>query len=173
MTATAREQIKGIQAAQLSVVNDFNGSDGDFAITNTEVKKLHRRTVEVLLNDANTANQACAEKVFFLADNGPVRVISARVTSLTISADNTDYATWTLARRTAGGAATTIATRATTVAGGAMTTLTPSSMTVTVANADLALNDALTIKCVKTGAGQKIAGATDELCSVVVVVEEI
>jgi hypothetical protein len=176
MSTTAREQIKQIQAGQYGTSNDFNGSAGNFAITPSEVAKLHRRVITATLDDANTANQDCDEKVIFNATNGPVRVKSAGFTTpLVVAKDAADYITVTLAKRTAGGAATTIATLVTTVAapGVALAALTPAAMALVAAAVDLALNDSLTIKVVKSGAGQKIAGAKDATAVVDVLLEEI
>ena len=170
---TPRAQIKQIQTAQLGSLNDFAGSDGNFAVTTEEVAKLHRRTVDTQLTDANTANQDAAEYIIFRATNGPVRVKSADVTTpIDVAADAADKGTFTLAKRTAGAAAVAVATRATDVAGGALTAFTPSALTLVPAAVDLALNDVLTLKLIKAGAGQKFAGATAPV-AVTVTVEEI
>ena len=173
---TPRAQIKQIQVPQFGSLNDFAaGADGNFAVTPTEVAKLHRRVYTAHLTDANTANVAMVEFGLFRAANGPVRVISADVTTpvgIDVTADDTDYASVVLSKRTAGGAATVVGTKSTTVAGLGLTALTPAPVTLVAAAVDLALNDVLTVQLTKTGAGQKVSASTGR-CLVTVTVEEM
>lgn len=173
MSTTAREQIKQIQSAQMGVVNDFDGSDGNFPITIVKVKQLHRRVITAGITDAGGAGDNATERSIFGADNGPVRVVTAYISlPVTATAHAANYVTFTLAKRTAGGAATTIATRVTDVAGGTLTAFAESAMTLTASAVELALNDELTLKAVKAGAGVAISGALSN-ATIYVTVEEI
>ena len=173
MSTTAREQIKQIQSAQFGVLNDFDGSDGNFPVTIVKVKQLHRRVIVMPISDAGGAGDDALERSIFGANNGPVRVISAYVSApVAATAHAANYVTFTLAKRTAGGAAVTIGTRATDIAGGSLVAFAETAMTLTAANVELALNDELTLKALKSGAGVAIAGALSYV-SVYVTVEEI
>jgi len=171
---TPREQIKQIQAAKFGTLNDFSGSDGDFAVTNTEVKKLHRRVITCAITDAGGAGDNASERVIFTADNGPVRVISAYISApVTAAGHAANNVLFTLAKRTAGGAATTIATRETTVVLGGLVAFTPSPMVLVAAAVDLLINDALTLKAIKAGAGVAFAAPLDAKAEVSITIEEI
>lgn len=71
-----------------------------------------------------------------------------------LTADDTNYATITISKRTAGGAATTVATAVTNVAGtGSWTAFSPVAVTLTAA---VAADDVLTITVAKAGTGVQI-----------------
>ena len=172
MATTARDQIKQIQSAQFGVLNDFDGSDGSFAVTLVKVKQLHRRVITATITDGGGAGDDAPERSIFGANNGPVRVIAAYVSApVAAAADAANYVTFTLAKRTAGGAATTVGTRATTVAGGALVQFGETALTLTASAVELALNDELTLKAVKAGAGVAFSAALTHATAYVVVEE--
>jgi hypothetical protein len=92
------------------------------------------------------------------------------VAATTLAADATNYITATVAKRDgAGGAATTIGTRATDVAGGALTAFTPATMTLvtTAGVTSLAVGNVLTFKTADA------AATTEPLITVSITVEYV
>ncbi len=93
-----------------------------------------------------------------------IRIVSAT----TLAADGTNNITCTVAQRDgAGGAAATIGAVTTDVAGGALTAFTPKTVSITVANQDIAAGAVLTFKTADNGT------TTEPLLSCAVTVEYI
>jgi hypothetical protein len=164
--ATDRAILKQVQTAQLE---STGASDGE-----AEVKKLHYRTYSVLVADAATAGTAVTETVIATV---PVasRVVAVKVaTPIGVTAHDTNYATFTVSKRTAGGGATSIASQTTKITGGSgnLTAFSPLSITPTASAVDLAANDSLTIAIPKAASGVALTAATSYV-QVQVTVEEI
>jgi hypothetical protein len=98
------------------------------------------------------------------------KVLAAYVTPpAAITADALNYCNLTLAKRTAGGTATTVGTLNTATAN--IAALTPTAMTITANAIQLSAGDSLTIKGLKTGNG-KAMGAANANCRIAIVFEE-
>ena len=133
-----------------------------------------RRFIELDLDDAATAGTACAEKVVHIAPTSG-EVISCTVApGAAITADNTDKATFTLAKRTGAGGATTIASGDTSITGALVFTpiFITQALNITASAVKYALGDVLTMKVVKGGAGQAISSASKGLCHVSILIQE-
>lgn len=170
MAITDRERLKALEASQLS------SNEGDMTGTaKTIVSKAHYRYYTAQLTDAATAGTNATETVVCYLTNKS-RLIAAYIAApAAVAADNTDYGTITVAKRTAGGSATTIASgdsRAASLNG--LTAFSPAALTntATTANLDIAAGDAITVKLIKSGSGKAFSTATAP-ASVTVVVEEI
>ncbi len=131
-----------------------------------------RRYIECHLNDEGTAGNGSAEHIVHRA-NTAGRVVSMYITApVTISAHNSNYATFTLSKKTGVGTSTAIAAPATTITAGlTFTAFLPVAITLTAANVGYAAGDSLTLKLVKTASGQA-CGAARSPCHVTVLVEE-
>ena len=124
-----------------------------------------RRSHNFPLNDAATAGTAVTESVIAQCDapNG-WKIISAKfVTPVAVVADNTDFCTVTVSKRTAAGAATIVATATTKAASmNGPAAFVPGTLvnSATAANLLLASGDVLTVLVSKGGAGKAITAAT-------------
>lgn len=141
---TDRELLKNALAGQIGSVGTALGSRAAAA--------LHHQTVLTFSNIDDTATGSIAEYGYRLPFAG--KVVSAYITpSSAFTADDTNYWTWTLAKRlsTDYTTAVTIGTRATNVAGGSLVAYTPTSLTITAANVIFDAGSVITIKTVDAG----------------------
>jgi hypothetical protein len=127
---------------------------------------LWRQKVSIPVTDGGTAGTAQTETVMWRNNTGAdVRVVSAHLLApIAITAHGSNYATFTISRRTSAGAsAATVADFATdTVATDDVTAFAPKALTNTVANVIVADGYVLTAKVTKTGTGVAIAAATSQ-----------
>lgn len=164
-----RSQIKELQLGQY-------GSAG-LSNTKDSVNKMHYRSYSVLISDAATAGTAVTETNVAAYVPNACKVVACYVAApIAVTASDSVYATFTLAKRTAGGSGTTIATQTTKTTGsgglGSLTALAPYALTTTAANVELAAGDSLTIAVAKASTGTALTAATSYVC-VHVIVEEI
>ena len=154
---TDRQRLKDVQIAQLAS-NERNM----IGTARAAVNAAHIRTYNGRFTDAGTAGTGQGESPIGRVRNaGVVRSVNVSV-PLAVVADNTDYISFTVSKRTAGGAAVTIASGTTQVSGlGALTAFLPLALTLAAAaNLALAAGDVLTVTVAKGGAGKAMAAAT-------------
>lgn len=167
--ATDRTIIKNIQAAQYSVAGSANIA-GTTVNGNAETARIHQRAVRIPITDAATAGTAAAETtVMSMPVAGRIIAVYASApVAVALNAGN--FATLTLAKRTAGGGATTQAALST--AALSLVAFAQAAFTLTAAAVDFAAGDDLTIVLAKSGTGVAISAATAPL-TVTVIYEEI
>lgn len=159
--ATDRDLLKSAEKARLGSTSISNVAD--------TVEKVHRRTHNWsnITLEANAAANG-SEYVVARVPNA-CKLISAYETEIvTVGADASNNLTLTLAKRTAGGAASTLAT----LAGGAAQTQWVATAFTNNSNAtllELAAGDVITVKTTKAGTGR----ALPAYAHVSVTVEEI
>lgn len=136
------------------------------------------RMVEVQVNDAATAGTAVTETVvatFPFASAG-VKVLGCTfATPIAVTANDTSYATVTLASRDSAGAnALTIGSQTTKITGGTgnITAFKPYSLTLTAANVIVPQGGCLTIAVAKASSGVALTAATSTV-NVTVFYEEL
>jgi hypothetical protein len=157
---TDRETLKDFQISQLGGYAGQQGlSDAD-----ATVRHSHRRLYQVLVADAATAGTAVTETVLCTVPRASrVKVVQV-ATPIAVTSNDTNYATFNLAKRTAGGGSTAIATQTTRTSGsgglGNLTAFAPNNLTITLAAVDLAAGDSLTVAIPKTGSGVALTAAT-------------
>lgn len=170
MALSDREFLKQAQAGQI-------GSMPLAGDPNVPVRNAHTKYYQFLVSDAATAGTAVTETAMKIPVQG--KVIGVSVTApIAVTANDTNYATVTVAKRTAGGSASTIAAKNTKTSGssgsGSLTAFAPydfPAAAFTAANIQLAAGDALTLAIAKTGTGVALNAATSYFC-VTVAVEE-
>ena len=116
----------------------------------------------IQVTDGGTAGSAVGEQIVGYAPYACQVVLCELGPGVTAAADNTDYVTFTLAKRTAGGSATTVATGDTRAASlNGVTAFTPVALPLSSTSGAVALaaGDAITFKIVKSGAGKAIGAA--------------
>lgn len=170
---TDRTVLKDIQQAQLL------GHTGQQGVTDppTAVAEAHQRHFTALVSDSATAGTAVTETVMFRA-NVAMRIKRVDVTApISVTANDTTYATVTVAQRDSAGAnSATIATQTTKTSGsgglGSLTAFKPYALTLTNANVDVPAGSVVTIAIAKASAGVALTAATSyfEVC---VVAEEV
>jgi hypothetical protein len=115
-------------------------------------------------NSANSqANQA--ESPVWQDDVSAGKVISCKITTpINVTASDSNFITFTLATRTANGAATTIATANTAITGGTgnITAFLPVALTLTANAVQYNKGDQLTFKGIVTGSGVALNNANAE-----------
>lgn len=167
------QSIVGIASDPMSIPNSPYGGPGyTQQQAQAECRQaVKRRRVRVPLTDGGTAATAVAEEpVLFSAPtllNG-VTIISAwLLPQVAVTANNSNYATITIAKRTSGGAATTIISNTTQITDGqfgANLTAFKAQIMSPVASAAAAqlatATDVLTILMSKTGTGVAMSAAT-------------
>lgn len=158
-----REQLKGVQIGHA-------GSNGLTDVVTT-VKQCHYRPYVVSLTDGGTAGTNATEVAI------PVqlkcKVVAIYITApVAVTGDDTNNKVFTIAKRTAGGSATTIGTYTTSASpANSMTAFSPVTLTLTASAVELASGDCITVKAIKGGTGVAIGSAT-AAAYVTVVVEE-
>ena len=160
---------------------DVVGPDGKQMLTpvvstNQPVK---RRSKSFLVSDAATAGTAVTELCVGRADSpGGAKIISVTVAApIAVTAVDANFATFTLSKRTAGGAATICATQTTKTSGsggvGNMAAFVDTALTLQAAAAiTLASGDTMTFLISKGGTGVALTAATSQV-GVTVVYEEV
>jgi len=151
-----REQLKG-ELTAIFAAKDATENDNVFGM-------VLRDQVGAQVTDGGTAGTAQAEiPIATVTDGG--RVTAVRLTTaIAVTASDTNYASFFVQKRTAGGAAVTIGTGTTQTSGsgglGSLVAWTPVTIVLTDANRVLAAGDILTVSVSKTGSGVAIASAT-------------
>lgn len=149
--ATDREIIKGQQAGSVNSVVSANGAVSAVAEMHKRVYQCHKSGTE------NAATNVSETGLAYVPRKSVVKTVKY-VTGTNVANAATDYAVITVAKRTSGGAATTVATYNTaTGAQGAIVQWAATSLsTVTNSDATLAAGDCLTYKVLKYGSGAVI-----------------
>ena len=162
-----KDAIKGGNVYLVSipgVANPFNEGDGTF-----------RRTVAFQVQNIVAANSIAESPIVQVQRQCSIAAISVTA-PIAVTANATNFATITIAKRTAGGAAQTVATIPVTPSGsGNLVAFTPFVATpamITYTNTQLALGDLLTITIAQSGTGLALTGATT-LLAVSIDLEEV
>jgi hypothetical protein len=149
--ATDRTLYKQMQAGAANSVVSANNAVAAIAAVHSRVLSAYKHGTE------NAATNVAEVGLAWSPRKAVVNYVKY-LTGTNVANDSTDYAVITVAKRTAGGAATTVATYNThTSAQGAITQWAPAAFSV-VSNSDatLAAGDALTYKVLKYGSGKVI-----------------
>lgn len=155
------------------------GSHQDASDPNGEIDKVNQIILNVHLDDEDTAGTAVEEFVVFYVPTGfKYKVVSVDLSPTNaVTANDTNFASVFLQKRTDGGSATTIATETTETSGsggsGNITAFDQVSVPLTASATELAAGTALTAKVTKTAAGAAIAGANGGPALMTVVLEAI
>lgn len=139
------------------------------------VAQAHTKYYQFLVSDAATAGTAVTETAIAMPVAG--KVVSVAMTApIAVTANNTNFATVAIAKRTAAGSATAIASQTTAITGsGNLAAFVPYKFLAaafTAANQALAADDVLTLAISKTASGVALNAATSYF-TVTVGVEEI
>lgn len=143
-------------------------------------KVVKQRSFTWSFTDGGTAATAVGETVIFAVDSNlstGIKVLAVNVAfPVGVTANNSTYATITVAKRTSGGASSTVAQNTTqvtdTVLGANATAFKFYPMTLTAANVALTQGtDVLTLTVAKASTGVALGSAT-AACSITVVYEE-
>jgi hypothetical protein len=163
------------QLTATSIVNQLTSLLSSLDATDATLVKalLLRRAHSIPVTDGGTAGTAQGETVLWRNNTGAsVKVVSAHASApVAVTAHGTNYATFTVTKRTSAGAsAATVATFATdTVTTDDMTAFAPVALTLTDANVVVPDGYVLTGKVTKAASGVAVASATAQaLISVVV-----
>lgn len=154
---TDRRRLKDVEASQLaSNETQMNGT------AKAVVSLAHTRTYVARVTDGGTAGTAVAETPIARTNVQGILRNAEFVSPVAVAADPANYVTFTLSKRTAGGAAVTIATLSTqSTAQGAVTAFAPLSFVLAATSAiQLSAADVLTVTVAKAGTGQAIATST-------------
>lgn len=155
--ATDRELLTKAQQGELgSVISMTN--------PNTAVTDMHSRAVSFPINDAATAGTAVTESVI-LATTRRILVKGVKLAApIAVTAHDTTYATITVSKRTAAGAAVIVASQTTKLvpAGGlgSLVAFVPVALTLVPAVAQLVAGDVLTVLVSKASTGVALTAAT-------------
>lgn len=158
MSITDRQRLKDVEQSQLSSNEGQMTSTARAVVNAAATRSAHAR-----VTDGGTAATGVAESAFAKVPNAALVKSVAVELPIAVANDATDIVTFTVAKRTAGGAAVTVATGSTlTGALGAITAWTayPLTLSATAANVQLAAGDVLTVVVAKGGSGKAIAAAT-------------
>lgn len=168
---TDRKRLKNAQAAQLASNEGVMVSTAKAAVADA-----HRRQYTIQLTDAATAGTAVTETVMARI---PVacRLITAYMSApIAVTANDTTYATVTVAKRTGAGGATTLASQTTKITGGSgnLAAFVPAALTNTATSANLAIaaGDVVTVAVAKASTGVALTAATSTF-NVTLVLEEV
>lgn len=151
---SARSEIKNLQTSQFGNIPTVAG-DTDTA--KDAVGAMHRREyIWQKEADDGAASTATAEFPFaHVRRKSRVKNITVACDATALAADNTDYVTITVAKRTAAGSAVTLGTYDSRAANqGALTAFVPVEFALTAANLGLAAGDVLTGAVAKAGSGK-------------------
>ena len=166
-----------VEYLKAAVKNSVANQKADIADPDTTVRKLWRRTYCVLVSDAATAGTAVTETVMVPYVERRCKVLASRIAApIAVTAHDTNYATISVAGRTAGAASVAIASHTTKITAGLgnLTAFAPYTLTAnaTPANAILAAGDSITVAVAKAASGVALTAATSYF-AVMVDVEEI
>jgi hypothetical protein len=164
--ATNRSNLKGVQAAQLAG-SVRASTEAEAEAAEQVIKFLHTWPVFARVTDGGTAGTADAETVIFVAPFACKVVAATLTTPVNVTANDTTYATVTVAKRAAdGGSSATVASETTQTTGsggsGNLTAFAPFALPLTAANVELAAGAVLTVAVAKAGAGVAVGSATAE-----------
>lgn len=164
--ATDRELIKLSQKGALG---------SSLATPGTSVDALHRRMLNfvVPIADHTTLTKALPETQLVRVPHA-FRIVSVYVTTpVNVTANDTNYATITVSKRTAGGGATTMWAQNTKITGGLgnLTALTPVALSQS-STADGAAGDSLTLTIAKAASGIALTADTSHV-GLTIEIEEI
>lgn len=122
----------------------------------------HRRAFSFPFTDGGTAGTAVTEEVVFVAPRRAFVKAATVAFPVAVTASDTLFATVTLSKRTAGGAATVIATQTTKITGGSgnVAQFVSMPLTLTATAVQLAAGDSLTLAVAKASTGTALASAT-------------
>lgn len=164
--ATDREIIKTRQAGQATTYGLANANSARL-----ETIEIHSRSHHGLKDTSEIANSNAAEAPLFTIDRKSLVKTVKGCVGATATQNTTDYLVFTIAKRTAGGAAVTVATYNThNSAQGTITAWAPFSFSVTTNVTNATLNDGDTV----TYAVTKVAnGVVCNVTSISIDVEEI
>lgn len=140
----------------------YSASNTEYTGTNTAAEDAQKRTYGCLVADAATAGTAVTETIMgHVRRAGIVKSVTI-TTPIAVTEAAANTATFTISKRTAGGAASTIATgqTITTTGIGSFTAFLPKSISLTAANVVLAAGDVLTIAISKQSSGVALTAAT-------------
>lgn len=152
-----------VVAAVRGLLSALDSTDDDL------VKNLLlREKIEAHVTDGGTAGTAQTETFIWRNDTGvDMYVYSARFcTPVAVTANDTTYATFTLAKRDSAGAnSATVGSMTTQITGGSgnVTAFLPVSLTLTAANRVVPAGSVLTIAVAKASTGVAIAAATSQV----------
>lgn len=158
-----------VVAAIRGLLSSLDSTDDDL------VKNLLvREKVEAHVTDGGTASTAQTETFMWRNDTGvDMYVVSARFcTPVAVTANDTNYATLTLAKRDSAGAnSATVGSMTTQITGGSgnVTAFLPVALSLTAANRVVPSGSVLTIAVAKASAGVALAAATSQVRVVVIV----
>jgi len=147
----------------------FNDALGSYAASNTGISDakatadaMNKRTFHILVADAATAGTAVTETVIVQVQRAGIAKAVRIATPIAVTAHDTNYATFTVAKRTGSGSASTIASQTTKITGGSgnVTAFVPVTLTLTDANVVLAAGDVLTIAIAKASSGVALTAST-------------
>jgi hypothetical protein len=113
-------------------------------------------------SDAATAGTAVTETVHCQITETSAYVKKIRFTApIAVTANGSNFATITVSKRTAAGAAVTLGTFSTSAT--SMVAFVPADLTLTAANLKLAAGDVITVAISKTGTGVALTAATSNV----------
>ena len=170
----------GIVGSAGSLIDPLTAKTGSVAALHTKYY-----TAAIQMNDLTTITVGLLENILFQTPVAGKVVSVSFGTAIAVTANDTNYATWTLAKRTGAGAAATIATQTTKITAGmgnlaAFVPYAAVTADFTVANTALAAGDVVTLVITKTAAGIALtdglvngASTVNRFVTVTVGVEEI
>ena len=179
------QSVVGLAADAMSVTAAYNGPAVTQATSVAEcTQAIKRRRTRVWVTDGGTAGTAALETPILVCPAtllGGMQIIQVSLlTQIAITANNTTYATFTLAKRSAAGATSaTVAVNTTAITdavfGSNATAFTQYVLTnsATAANMVLASGNVLTFALAKASTGVAIASATGLGCCLEVEYEEL
>lgn len=165
--ATDREIIKGLQKGEY-------GSSG-LADVSAAVQKMHRTVFTHTVDNSGNAAANRAKEPIVMDDVGAGKVISAKlVPSVDVVNNDLNFLTFTVAKQTANGTSTTIASGNTAVTGGLgnIFAFVPVALTLTANAVEYAAGDTLTWQMTATNNGKAVCAA-NAAAKLVVVAERI
>lgn len=163
--ATDRALLKMAQVGQVGGLNLVD-PDGTVGLA-------HSRAITANITDGGTIGTAVTESVIYRAPAAGVVKAAYYTAPVAIPGNDTTFATFTLSKRTAGGAATVIGSQNTKITGGAGSAVAfvPVPLVLVGAAVQLAAGDVLTIAVTKGSTGVAISAATST-AGITVLLEE-
>lgn len=163
--ATDRALLKFAQVGQVGGLNLVD-PDGTVGLA-------HSRAITANISDAATAGTAVTESVIYRAPAAGVVKAAYYATPVGVAGNDTTFATFTLSKRTGGGAPVVVASQNTKITGGAGSAVAfvPVPLVLVGAAVQLAAGDVLTIAVAKASTGVAISAATST-AGITVLLEE-
>lgn len=155
----SRQTVKNVQIGQMASINSTE------ATLPEDVNATHRRRAELHIANSTVAASPVTETVIANPQRKGRVLAFTVVPPIAITANDTNYATISLSRKTGSGAAVNIAVANTQVAGGAnaLTALVPSAIALTANSVDFAANDVLFVAVTKTSNGVALTANTSAI----------